>query len=957
MRIFCFLVVLFTVQACFASVLVLGSNEKCEIENLIVYKDYAGIDLYFYNSDFYVAEIENESMLPQNYKNYKYLEDTKVKDLVGIYGIELLKLTETIRKDCLEILYIGQNSILVSDVNQNMKKIDSVDFRRLGDKIIYSPSTKAFIKPVVKENDPVIDDLVSHVCVDSVTSYIQKLQDFGTRYAYAENRREVALWIKNKFIEFGYENARLDSFYFEEDGCPSTWQYNVEATIVGTEYPDLISIIGGHHDSISNHDPDPNPMVSAPGVDDNGSGTSGVLETARVMKMMNFQPKKTIRFVTFAAEEVMPLVVGSNNYVNNNVIEKNEFVTFYLNLDMIAYNTYGNNEISSMPYTGYEIYHEIAKEAVNSYSNLTALDGCEDFVTSDMMYFYYEGIPCSYYFDWTYESYPFYHTSFDIIDNIDLSYGTEAVKSSTALMALIDKLPPKTMNLNVINGGDGSSVKLMWRNIQYDDFHFKVRVYDSENLVGEYDVSDSIHLVTNLENSKVYDFLVSTIDNDNNEGAPSKISCLTTTFPNNVENLKAVPHPTEIELKWNHTTHLNFSHFNIYKYNEASSEYILLTQSTELIYIDNDCNLDNWNHYKIEAENDLGFISEPVYVSGNAMTMDKGVLVIDDSKNSGNSLPNPNDNMQDEFFDYITSDFNFDQYDIIENDNSISINDYCKYSSVIWHRLKEPFGSFINCEKLKEFEHYLLNGGNLLILTNRVSDMVHEGLNITANDSFMRNFLKIDSLSYNEESKLIGAKPEHDYLSYIGVDPEKAFSANNYHLNAVEVIYPIDEDDVLFKFDSEYDPNTNQGSMLDKPIGVKNLNDTYNTVTLNMPLYFFDKELSKELMHTILSDMFGEQVGLNEENFNKVNDFTILGNYPNPFNPETTIRFNVRCSANFKVSIYNIAGEKLEELLDQRLDSGTYNIRYDGSNFNSGVYFYRIESEGYFKTGKMLLVK
>ena len=94
---------------------------------------------------------------------------------------------------------------------------------------------------------------------------------------------------------------------------------------------------------------------------------------------------------------------------------------------------------------------------------------------------------------------------------------------------------------------------------------------------------------------------------------------------------------------------------------------------------------------------------------------------------------------------------------------------------------------------------------------------------------------------------------------------------------------------------------------------------------------------------------------------------TYLANYPNPFNPETTIEFSIKGKNNkivdTKLSIYNIKGQKVIALINDKLNTGeTYSVVWDGkdktgSRVSSGVYFYKLETNDFVKTKKMILMK
>jgi len=80
-------------------------------------------------------------------------------------------------------------------------------------------------------------------------------------------------------------------------------------------------------------------------------------------------------------------------------------------------------------------------------------------------------------------------------------------------------------------------------------------------------------------------------------------------------------------------------------------------------------------------------------------------------------------------------------------------------------------------------------------------------------------------------------------------------------------------------------------------------------------------------------------------------------NYPNPFNPITTISFDVPRAERVTVNVYNITGQFVRTLVDDRLTPGAHMIRFDGSNLSSGTYFCRLASPDFSATQKMVLVK
>jgi hypothetical protein len=86
-------------------------------------------------------------------------------------------------------------------------------------------------------------------------------------------------------------------------------------------------------------------------------------------------------------------------------------------------------------------------------------------------------------------------------------------------------------------------------------------------------------------------------------------------------------------------------------------------------------------------------------------------------------------------------------------------------------------------------------------------------------------------------------------------------------------------------------------------------------------------------------------------------DYKLEQNFPNPFNPTTTINFSIPLSSYVNLSVYDLAGRKVEELINRELNFGGHNVLFDASNLSSGIYFYKLESGSFSQTRKMILIK
>jgi hypothetical protein len=94
------------------------------------------------------------------------------------------------------------------------------------------------------------------------------------------------------------------------------------------------------------------------------------------------------------------------------------------------------------------------------------------------------------------------------------------------------------------------------------------------------------------------------------------------------------------------------------------------------------------------------------------------------------------------------------------------------------------------------------------------------------------------------------------------------------------------------------------------------------------------------------------------------NDFVLEQNYPNPFNLETMIYYFVPELSKVTIKVYNLLGQEIETLVNDRKASGFYSVIWNGENFTSGIYFYRIEAipvsnpdKNFIQVKKMILIK
>lgn len=151
-------------------------------------------------------------------------------------------------------------------------------------------------------------------------------------------------------------------------------------------------------------------------------------------------------------------------------------------------------------------------------------------------------------------------------------------------------------------------------------------------------------------------------------------------------------------------------------------------------------------------------------------------------------------------------------------------------------------------------------------------------------------------------------------------------------------------------------------------------NEEFKTVIINSATYPVEitfKGFNGEIKDCINGEMInqqlkaGEKLVIKDKNITAfkirpisiVYDFALYQNYPNPFNPITTIKFSIPENLNVHISVYDVLGRKVKDLVNELIESGIHTISFDGSELASGIYFYKIEAGKYSAVKKMILMK
>jgi leucyl aminopeptidase len=303
------------------------------------------------------------------------------------------------------------------------------------------------------EPDPRIVRITDRVSMSHLETTIRHLEAFGTRYTFSDSAKAAAGWLIEQFQEIGYSDVQLDTFQLEGRA-----QGNVVVTKPGGARWEEEVIIGAHYDSFVQGNADP--MVSAPGANDNATGVAAVVEVGRLLRDVSLT--RSVRFVLFAAEEVG--LRGSADYVKK-AKDRGDGIRFMLNLDQIGY-TSERFKGTMLVLTGLPslAFGEVAAQAVKDYGGLIPLrlDGRGEIETwdcqcSDHQNFLDAGYPAVLFSERDPVSYPYGHTVFDRIDRVDFALVAGVTRAALATMVIVAGLTEGTM----VEGMEWGRIKWM----------------------------------------------------------------------------------------------------------------------------------------------------------------------------------------------------------------------------------------------------------------------------------------------------------------------------------------------------------------------------------------------------------------------------------------------------------------------------------------------------------------
>ncbi len=284
-------------------------------------------------------------------------------------------------------------------------------------------SVNPLIEYVINQKETV-QKIVNEVREDKIRDMILNLSSFETRHYTSKSGIKSSEYIKTVWSEISKHRSDVKVDLFQHKGFP---QASIIMTILGSEKPDEVVILGGHADSISDEH-------MAPGADDNASGIASITEVIRSLMVHDFRPKRTIKFMGYAAEEVG--LFGSQE-VARSFRKLETKVIGVMQLDMTLFKGTADKDIVLISDYTNKAQNQFLGKLIDEYVKVPWGYSVCGYGCSDHASWTAHGYPASFPFESAFEdSSPLIHSASDVLENYAGDAG-HAVKFSQLATAFV----------------------------------------------------------------------------------------------------------------------------------------------------------------------------------------------------------------------------------------------------------------------------------------------------------------------------------------------------------------------------------------------------------------------------------------------------------------------------------------------------------------------------------------
>ncbi|MDD3563157.1 MAG: M1 family aminopeptidase [Candidatus Cloacimonetes bacterium] len=349
-------------------------------------------------------------------------------------------------------------------------------------------------------------------------------------------------------------------------------------------------------------------------------------------------------------------------------------------------------------------------------------------------------------------------------------------------------------------------------------------------------------------------------------------------------------------------------------------------------YIDHDLINGQTYEYSVKAIDAQGFVSmgsETKTATPVAFSFANSLLVVDETRNGNGAGISPDDAMVDAFYANALQPLTYTQWDVASQ-GMPDLQSLGAYKVVLWHDDDFSMNEIHAAENT--LSGYMLGGGQVLISGWKTVSALSA--------AFFGRFAAGLTTYYDNAPTLISAQSES--YAQLTVDETKMAAVWNGMLPYLSSF----EGD----FESIYTGNVAPGSNAEnRSLAFRNGNLTF----LGFPLYFMQAEGVREFLQAIIPELATVST---EDQIAPISSLRLMS-YPNPFNPSATISFSLPAPGKISLKLYNMKGQKVQELCAGEYKAGKHQISFIADDLPSGVYILSLDAEGKRLNRRLTLMK
>jgi hypothetical protein len=333
------------------------------------------------------------------------------------------------------------------------------------------------------------------------------------------------------------------------------------------------------------------------------------------------------------------------------------------------------------------------------------------------------------------------------------------------------------------------------------------------------------------------------------------------------------------------------------------------------------------------------------------MNDDKKVLIVDGFNRSGGSgsWPSPFHSFVLTHSESFSTSFESCHNSQVIN-NAVDLNDY---ELVIWILGDESTAdeTFSAVEQNK-VATYLNNGGKLFVTGSEIAwDLEGESTATSSDTQFLRQYLKSKYVE-DDANTYFAVGLDSTLFSGINITFGVTGTGSPYTEDYPDAIDTVGGSVPIIKYNNSYTAGIAYTGSFNNP------DKTGQLIYFGFPFETIGSIGTRQQIMTAAFNYFGLiPTSVDDRVVEIPTAFNLEQNYPNPFNPETNIRFSIPIESDVRVTVFDVLGSEVAQLINEKMTPGTYTVNFKVNNISSGIYFYRFESRDFIQTKKMIYLR